>query len=63
MSGLYSIQIDTSQDVSVADICSVIVRCIVCMYVFSTYKSGVEPTIHERALSFLNPKKTTGQAQ
>ncbi|KAL4089495.1 hypothetical protein QTP88_024521 [Uroleucon formosanum] len=52
MSGMYSIQIDTSQDVSVSDICSVIVR-----YVSSTYKSGVEPAIHERALSFLNPKK------
>lgn len=57
MSGMYSIQIDTSQDVSVSDICSIIVR-----YVSSTYKSGVEPAIHERALSFLNPKKTTGQA-
>ncbi|KAL4104770.1 hypothetical protein QTP88_020046 [Uroleucon formosanum] len=57
MSGMYSIQIDTSQDVSVSDICSVIVR-----YGSSTYKSGVEPTTHERALSFLNPKKTTSQA-
>lgn len=55
--GFYSIQIDTTQDISVTDICSVIIR-----YISLKNQQTSEPTICERAISFLSPKKTTGEA-
>lgn len=54
---MFSIQIDTTQDVTVIDICSVIVR-----YVPSTLNSEAEPAIQERVISMLNQKKTTRKA-
>lgn len=55
--GFYSIQIDTTQDISVTDICSVIIR-----YISLNSQQTSEPTIRERAISFLSPKKNTGEA-
>lgn len=55
--GFYSIQIDTTQDISVTGICSVIIR-----YISLKNQQTLEPTICERAISFLSPKKTTGEA-
>jgi hypothetical protein len=54
---MYSIQIDTTQDISVIDICSVVIR-----YISQNNLQSLEPTVFEIAISFLSPKKTTGLA-
>lgn len=54
--GMYSIQIDTAQDVSVLDICSVVLR-----YIDIHCETDNEVTVQERVLSILNPKKSTGE--
>lgn len=54
---MYSIQIDTTQDISVIDICSIVIR-----YISQNNLQSSELIVCERAISFLSPKKTTGQA-
>lgn len=49
---MYSIQIDTTQDISVIDICSIVIR-----YVLQNNLQSSEPIVCERAISFLSPKK------
>lgn len=51
--GIFSIQIDTTQDVTVSDICSIIIRYV-----------SIEPIpkVNEHVLSILSAKESTGKA-
>lgn len=53
IAGMFSIQIDTTQDVTVSDICSIIIRYV-----------SIEPIpkVNEHALSILSAKESTGKA-
>lgn len=51
LAGMYSIQIDTTQDISVIDICSVAIK-----YISQNNLQSSELTVCERVTSFLRPK-------